>query len=178
MVHDFQAKYSTTGMWGTSQSACFMLSVQQMLQHLSSVTLQVQIQLYLSAVPSLPGALDCLSSGITSTLHPSNNKAAAAVIDTTSSSSSSWSSSDPRCMLLCDPQTAGGLLAGVDAAEAEACVAELRTAGYSQAVVVGRVVSSVTADADGAVDGEQPKGLVQVLEGPQMQSQLKVTALI
>ena len=45
---------------------------------------------------------------------------------------------DPRAALLVDPQTSGGLLAGVPARLVDACVAALREAGL-RAAVVGEV---------------------------------------
>ena len=45
----------------------------------------------------------------------------------------------PRYPLLFDPQTAGGLLAGVPAARVEACVEALRRAACGDARVVGEV---------------------------------------
>jgi selenide,water dikinase len=81
-----------------------------------------------ASVPALPGALSTLAAGIRSTLHPGN--AAFAMV-----------SDRPEQQLLLDPQTAGGLLAGVPADRAEACVAALRDAGYAHAALIGSVES-------------------------------------
>jgi selenide,water dikinase len=42
--------------------------------------------------------------------------------------------------LLFDPQTAGGLLASVPAAQVQACAAALQAAGYPHTVVIGRIL--------------------------------------
>jgi selenide,water dikinase len=100
--------------------------------------LQVKLELSLPDLPALPGAAECIAAGLLSSLHPTNAKAAAAVID-------NYQQLQAQVLhpLLFDPQTAGGLLAGVDADAAAACVEQLRQAGYGDACVVGRVVEKV-----------------------------------
>ncbi|MCC6717936.1 MAG: selenide, water dikinase SelD [Acetobacteraceae bacterium] len=79
-----------------------------------------------AALPALPGAMELAARGVASTLAPAN----LAGLDM---------GDGPALALLADPQTSGGLLAGVAAARAAACVAALREVGCA-ASVVGQVV--------------------------------------
>eukprot|EP00879_Flechtneria_rotunda_P030253 GHRR01032861.1.p1 GENE.GHRR01032861.1~~GHRR01032861.1.p1 ORF type:complete len:203 (+),score=58.83 GHRR01032861.1:960-1568(+) len=101
---------------------------------------QVQVQLSLSVLPLLQGAVKCIEQGVLSSLHASNAKAAAEACNY------DYLSTDARYVLLCDPQTAGGLLAGVPAQQAEACLQALKAAGYHDAKRVGSVVKGCDAD--------------------------------
>ena len=81
------------------------------------------------AIPALDGALSLLRSGLTSSMHTGNLGALTAL-------SSGEIARDPAlAALLLDPQTAGGLLAGVSAERAAACLAELRRLGYRAAEI-------------------------------------------
>lgn len=104
-----------------------------------------------SAVPLLPGAAECAAAGHLSSLHPSNARA----LEASRGGAAAWAAAgDGRWLpLLVDPQTAGGLLAGVPAASAAACVSELRRAGYAHAAVVGRV-EEAPGDGGGAGGGD------------------------
>ncbi|MBV9828659.1 MAG: selenide, water dikinase SelD [Alphaproteobacteria bacterium] len=83
------------------------------------------------AIPALDGAMALLTTGLTSSLHNAN-AAALSVLD---------GAPDPAlAALLIDPQTAGGLLAGVAPDRAETCLDELRRAGY-RAAIIGEVVT-------------------------------------
>lgn len=88
----------------------------------------------LDRVPALPGALEALAGGVRSTLHPANLAAAAPLLD------GAAAVPQARLALLLDPQTAGGLLAGVPAARAAACLATLRAAGHA-AAIIGQVTA-------------------------------------
>ena len=79
------------------------------------------------AIPALDGALAILAGGVTSSLHPSNLLALASVDGVDPAS--------PLAALLIDPQTAGGLLAGIPARCVPACLAALREAGYRAAEI-------------------------------------------
>ncbi|HXO02975.1 MAG TPA: selenide, water dikinase SelD, partial [Stellaceae bacterium] len=78
-------------------------------------------------IPALDGALDLLAAGVASSLQQANQSALGALAAADASS--------PLVALLIDPQTAGGLLAGVPADRAETCLAELRAAGYRAAEI-------------------------------------------
>ena len=82
------------------------------------------------ATPALDGALPLLRRGITSSLH-TDNIAALAALDAVAQA-------HEIAPLLIDPQTAGGLLAGIPSWAASACVDQLRELGYG-AAVIGRV---------------------------------------
>ncbi len=93
----------------------------------------------LGAIPLLDGAAETVAAGIFSSLQPQNLRLRRAVRDL------EQVSKDPRFPLVFDPQTAGGLLAGVAADAAEDCVAELRRLGYHRAAVIGTVEASGNA---------------------------------
>jgi selenide,water dikinase len=84
-------------------------------------------------IPALDGALLLLRGGLTSSMHTGNLGALTAL-------SSEEIARDPALIaLLLDPQTAGGLLAGVPAERSSACLSELRRLGY-RAAEIGIVV--------------------------------------
>lgn len=91
----------------------------------------VDAELDLSALPVLSGALESAAAGHLSSLHEANAQFGSAL--------RGGLINHPLWPLLFDPQTAGGLLAGVPAAQADACLAALHAAGYAQAAVIGRV---------------------------------------
>eukprot|EP00798_Chlamydomonas_sp_ICE-L_P016426 gene16426-22640_t len=80
---------------------------------------KVHIELDLDEVPLLEGAAELVvERDAISSLHASNARAASAI------SNFVELKNDPRWPLLVDPQTGGGLLAGVDPSQAEACIKE------------------------------------------------------
>ncbi len=89
----------------------------------------------LGNVASLPGALEMIASGVESSLQP-NNQQALADYEITGGPPDA-----PGLRMLADPQTSGGLLAGVPFHAADDCVQALREKGYAAAAVVGVVTS-------------------------------------
>jgi selenide,water dikinase len=107
----------------------------EMLTASGTPELQVGARLDPEAIPALDGALALFAGGLTSSLHDANRSALAAL-------ASGAAENDPAlAALLVDPQTAGGLLAGVPAKRAAPCLDELRRLGY-RAADIGVVVAS------------------------------------
>lgn len=84
-------------------------------------------------IPVLAGARELAARGVTSSLLPENLRLRETVHDPDSAEML------PLFPLLFDPQTAGGLLAGVPPERAGPCIAALREAGYAAAEVIGAV---------------------------------------
>ncbi len=99
----------------------------------------VDAVLQIEGVPLLPGAAETVAAGILSSLQPQNLRLRRAVRNL------ERAAQHPLYPLLFDPQTAGGLLAGVPAEHVDACVAELRTLGYGAAAMIGRIEVTGTA---------------------------------
>jgi selenide,water dikinase len=122
-------------------TACTDLTGFGLLGHLVEMTRPsgVDAELQLSALPLLDGATDCIKAGILSSLQADNLRLRLAVRNAQDFVQ------DLRYPLLFDPQTAGGLLASVPAAQADACIAALQAAGYAQAATIGRINAPSTA---------------------------------
>ncbi len=99
----------------------------------------VDARLMMDRIPVLDGARESIARGVFSSLQPQNLRLRRAVRDLDRAQAL------PGWPLLFDPQTAGGLLAGVPAERAEACVSALHAAGYGFAAVIGEVLPRSTA---------------------------------
>lgn len=128
--------------------ACTDVTGFGLLGHLVEMTRAsgVDAVLRIEALPVLDGAVETVAAGILSSLQPQNLRLRRAVRDL------ERSARHPRFPLLFDPQTAGGLLAGVPGEHASACVAELRRLGYPAAVVIGRIEPSGEVQAPIGID--------------------------
>lgn len=128
--------------------ACTDVTGFGLLGHLVEMTRAsgVDAVLQIEAVPLLEGAAETVAAGILSSLQPQNLRLRRAVRDL------ERAARHPRFPLLFDPQTAGGLLAGLPAENASACVAELRSLGYPAAAAIGRIEPPSDAEAPIAID--------------------------
>jgi selenide,water dikinase len=84
----------------------------------------VTATLWIDRLPVLPGARALAGQGIASTLAPENLRLLPPSLARL-----------PVAALLADPQTSGGLLAGVDPGRAEACLRALAEAGLTPAII-------------------------------------------
>lgn len=116
-------------------TACTDLTGFGIIGHLIEMTKasQVDAQIYMDALPLLDGAMDTVKAGILSSLQPANLRLRRAVQDIEAAAK------HPAFPLLFDPQTAGGLLAGVPADKVDDCVAKLRAIGYRDTQVIGQI---------------------------------------
>ncbi len=80
------------------------------------------------AVPVYAGFAEVVAAGVTSTLHPGNARVAARVVG----DAPAW---------MYDPQTSGGMLAGVRPEHAAEALERLHGAGLFEAAVIGEVVA-------------------------------------
>ncbi|MGA1285022.1 MAG: selenide, water dikinase SelD, partial [Prochlorothrix sp.] len=114
-------------------TACTDVTGFGLLGHLVEMmrTAQVGIRLEVSQIPRLRGVEDALKQGTVSSLHSQNIQAL------------QWLDPLSRSLtpelegLLCDPQTAGGLLAALPFHQAQACVTALQQAGYRHSSFIG-----------------------------------------
>lgn len=116
-------------------TACTDVTGFGLLGHLVEMTRAsgVDAELDLPALPILDGAEETVAAGLLSSLQPANVRLRRAIRN------QAEAVEHPRYPLVFDPQTAGGLLASIPAARAEACLAELRTLGYAHACAIGRI---------------------------------------
>ena len=117
-------------------TACTDLTGFGLLGHLVEMTRPsgVDARLDLAALPVLPGAEASAAAGLLSSLQPANLRLRRAVRNP------EGLTERPRYRLLFDPQTAGGLLASVPAASAQACLRDLRAGPAPQAAIIGEVL--------------------------------------
>jgi len=94
----------------------------------------VDVELDLGRIPFLDGAEDTARAGILSSLQPQNVRLRRAIANLDEAGK------DLRFPLLFDPQTSGGLLAGVPAERSADCIDALRGLGYAKAASIGHVL--------------------------------------
>ena len=101
---------------------------------------EVDVELDLQHLPLLEGAAQSEAAGIASSLQPQNLRLRRAIRNLEAAHSK------PGYAMLFDPQTAGGLLAGIPKDQAGQCVHALQQLGYEHASIIGRVTTSQHTD--------------------------------
>ena len=124
-------------------TSCTDLTGFGLIGHLVEMTRasKVDADIFIDAVPILDGARETVAAGILSSLQPQNVRLRRAIQNI------EQASRHPDYPLLFDPQTAGGLLAGIPAESVERCISELRQIGYSEACIIGKINAASEADA-------------------------------
>ncbi len=89
----------------------------------------VNVDVFLSALPALPGALELLDRGERSTSHDQNTRLPIEV---------ELAAPGVRLELAFDPQTAGGLVLAVDSKQADVLLSDLKAQGLHAAAVIAR----------------------------------------
>jgi selenide,water dikinase len=92
------------------------------------------VELDLDHIPLLEGVAETKRMGIFSSLQPQNLRLRRAIANLEAAAR------HDHYAVLFDPQTAGGLLAGVPENAAGPCLAELQQRGYARAAIIGTVV--------------------------------------
>jgi selenide,water dikinase len=98
------------------------------------------VELFLDKIPVLEGVEETMRAGIFSSLQPQNLRLRRAIGNLEDVAQ------HPRFPILFDPQTAGGLLAGLPASESRQCLEELKRRGYAHAAKIGEVKPRVEED--------------------------------
>jgi selenide,water dikinase len=124
-------------------TACTDLTGFGLVGHLVEMTRPsgVDAEIDLATLPLLDGAAETAAAGILSSLQPANVRLRHAL------QNQAEAVQHPNYPLLFDPQTAGGLLASVPAANADACLAALRQLGYARCACIGHVLPAGEAIA-------------------------------
>jgi selenide,water dikinase len=94
----------------------------------------VSAELFLPALPLLDGVQETFRAGIFSSLQGENSRSRNAIMNLDKAARAE------RFPVLFDPQTSGGLLAGVPARAARLCIDELHRDGCGDAAIIGAVV--------------------------------------
>jgi selenide,water dikinase len=94
----------------------------------------VSLEVWLSALPALPGAIELLGRGLRSTAHDENARVARAMLFPPGGAARS-----ARAALMFDPQTSGGLLLAVPPERTCETLEAIRAAGDAGAVEIGVV---------------------------------------
>ena len=129
-------------------SACTDVTGFGLLGHLLEMARasQAGARLRLDAIPLLDGAEETVVGGYLSSLQPQNVRLRRAITNLDAVRS------EAIYPVLFDPQTAGGLLASVPAGAVDACLDQLRAAGYPLATDIGTVERVSDYDAPIHVD--------------------------